>query len=108
MGLAYSKAKPFNSIPGPKAYPIFGNLLLYKFGVFSVENYPDVLNKLHLEYGPICRENIGGKTIVHIFDPEDARTIFANEDKSPLIVPLQETAQQYRKLREMSLGLGNM
>lgn len=105
---AYSKAKPFNSIPGPRSYPVFGNLLSYKFGKFSIENYPAVLNKLHQEYGPICREKIGGRTVVHVFDPEDARTIFANEDKSPLIVPLQETAQQYRKMRQMSLGLGNM
>ena len=32
-----------------------------------------VLLDMYREYGPLVKENIGGKIIVHVFDPEDIK-----------------------------------
>ena len=44
---------------------------------------------------------------VHVFDPDDIKTVYASEGKWPIIPPLQETTAMYRQQKEMSLGLGN-
>ena len=44
---------------------------------------------------------------VHVFDPEDIKTVYSIEGKWPIIPPLQETTAMYRKQKSMSLGLGN-
>lgn len=54
------------------------------------------------------RQDLGTSTVIHIFDPEDIRTVYTNEGTMPHVVPLQETAQLYRQARDMSLGLGNV
>lgn len=68
----------------------------------------EVLHHLYKTYGPIVREKLGSSSLVHVFDPDDARTIYQNEGKMPHVVPLQETAQLYRQQADMSLGLGNV
>jgi len=62
---------------------------------------------MYLKYGPLVKENIGGKVILHVFDPEDIKTVYSQEGKYPVVPPLQETTQMYRAQKEMSLGLGN-
>ncbi|XP_054276471.1 probable cytochrome P450 CYP44 [Macrosteles quadrilineatus] len=99
--------RSFRHIPGPISLPVIGTLYLYKLGIFNVLKYHEVLQHLYEKYGPISRENIGSSTLVHVFDPDDARIIYQNEGKMPHVVPLQETAQLYRQKAEMSLGLGN-
>ncbi|KAG8306073.1 hypothetical protein J6590_055978 [Homalodisca vitripennis] len=74
---------------------------------FDVLQYHEVLQRLYETYGPIVREKIGSSTVVHVFDPDDARTIYRNEGKMPYVVPLQETDKLYRQKAEMSPGLGN-
>ena len=81
--------------------------------------------ELHDNYGNIVKENLGaGKGyVVHVYDPgklyflfhfefvenlEDSRTVFQSDGKNPHIVPLQETTQQYRKMRGQNPGLGNL
>jgi hypothetical protein len=46
--------------------------------------------------------------IIKTLQPDDARTVFTADGKYPHIQPLQDTAQLYRAMRNMSLGLGNM
>ena len=46
-------------------------------------------------------------SIVHVFDPEDIKTVYSIEGKWPIIPPLQETTAMYREQKNMSLGLGN-
>lgn len=127
-----SDAKPFSAVPGPRGVPVFGNLLDYKLGIksflrgdfekngqqvlqffiftgpYSVDKYHEALLEIYKKYGPLVRQRFGGRQMIHVFDPDDARIIFANEGKMPNIVPLQETAQMYREMRDLSLGLGNM
>jgi len=58
-------------------------------------------------YGPLVREQIGGKAVVHVFSPDDIKTVYSVEGKWPVIPPLQETTAMYREQKDMSLGLGN-
>ncbi|XP_046687303.1 LOW QUALITY PROTEIN: probable cytochrome P450 CYP44 [Homalodisca vitripennis] len=100
--------RSFKNIPGPFSLPVVGTLYLYKLGFFDVLQYHEVLQRDCYEtYGPIVREKIGSSTVVHVFDPDDARTIYRNEGKMPYVVPLQETDKLYRQKAEMSPGLGN-
>uniref|UniRef100_A0A1I7XIM4 Cytochrome P450 n=1 Tax=Heterorhabditis bacteriophora TaxID=37862 RepID=A0A1I7XIM4_HETBA len=39
---------------------------------------------------------------------EDARTVFSADGRQPRIVPLQETTREYRQMRKMNPGLGNL
>ncbi|CAG7828568.1 unnamed protein product [Allacma fusca] len=100
-------AQDFTCIPGPVSLPFVGNTYLYKLGIYSVFQYHKVLQTLHAKYGPVVREKIGNRTIVHVFDPDDVKTVHSIDGKMPEVPPLQETTQIYRQKRNLSLGLGN-
>jgi len=99
--------KGFLDVPGPPTLPLVGSALLYRFGDFKKTQYHEALRGMYLKYGPLVKENIGGKVILHVFDPEDIKTVYSQEGKYPVVPPLQETTQMYRAQKEMSLGLGN-
>ena len=101
--------KPFTSIPGPKVYPLIGSLGSYMpFGPYNRLKYHEALADMHRQFGPIVKEQIGPeKEVVHVFDPEDIKTVYANEGPHPEIPPLQETTAIYRAQKKMSLGIGN-
>jgi len=100
--------KPFAAIPGPKSYPVIGSLGQYLFGPYNRLKYHEALSSMHKEFGPLVKEKMGpGKDIVHVFDPEDIKTVYANEGAHPEIPPLQETTAMYRAQKNMSLGIGN-
>ncbi|XP_026274722.2 probable cytochrome P450 CYP44 [Frankliniella occidentalis] len=106
--LQVSKVLPFEDIPGPSRIPLWGNLLQYKLGIYKWNQYHKVLHKLNEKYGPIVREDLGPYyTVIHVFDPDDARTVYAAEGRSPVIRPLQETVKLYRQKKNKSPGLGN-
>ncbi|XP_046406719.1 probable cytochrome P450 CYP44 isoform X2 [Ischnura elegans] len=102
------KVKKFSEIPGPFRLPVLGNLYLYKLGIYNPLKYHEVLKDLFKRYGPLVRQDIGMRSIVHVFDPESVRAVYEGEGKSPHVEPLQETVMMYRKQRNISLGLGNM
>jgi cytochrome P450 len=54
----------------------------------------------------VVKENFGDRTVVHVFEPEDIKTVYSYEGKYPVIPPLMETAGIYREQKGMSLGLG--
>jgi len=51
--------------------------------------YHEALLAMHRRYGPLVRERIGRKTIVHVFSPDDIQTVYAAEGKWPVVPPLQ-------------------
>ncbi|CAH1791274.1 unnamed protein product [Owenia fusiformis] len=108
VNVEYDNAKPFSDIPGPRGLPVFGTLFQYTRGPYTIDTYPDALIDRYKEYGPIFKETIAGNTIVHIFDPEEIKKLYAIEGKTPHVPPLLETMQMYRKYRDMSPGLGNV
>ena len=99
--------KSFSSIPGPLALPLVGSALQYRLGRRGKEHYHLALGDMYREYGPLVKEKIGAKEVVHVFDPEDIQRVYSVEGKWPVIPPLQETTAMYRAQKEMSLGLGN-
>ena len=50
----------------------------YIFGPFDRLKYHHALTSLHNEYGPIVKEDLGGREIIHLFDPEDIKTVSIN------------------------------
>jgi len=74
-----SNLKSFTSIPGPLSLPVIGSTLNYRFGARKKTHYHLALLDMFKEYGPLVRENIGGKTVVHVFDPEDIKTVYSAE-----------------------------
>jgi Cytochrome P450 len=73
-----------------------------------VDQYHKVLQQLNNQYGPLVKQQLGSETVVHVFDPDDVKTVYLAEGKWPQVAPLQETVQLYRKKRGLSLGLGNL
>jgi hypothetical protein len=68
-------ASALASIPGPQQYPIIGSLPSYWSGKYDRFKYQKVLHSLNQEYGPVVKETFGDKTIVHVFHPEDIKTV---------------------------------
>ncbi|GMR60196.1 hypothetical protein PMAYCL1PPCAC_30391, partial [Pristionchus mayeri] len=108
--IAALSVKTLSEIPGPASFPILGAVTNYKFGRKAVENYHNDLISMQQKYGDIFKEKLpfGAGYRVHIFKPDDARTLFTSDGKKPYIVPLQSTTQKYRQLRGMNPGLGNL
>ena len=77
-------------------------------GLKKLSDYHHEVCRLHQKYGSVVREVFGSQTLVHIFDPDDIKTVYDNDGKMPYIPPLQETSQFYRKKESISPGLGNM
>ena len=75
-------------------------------GVIDIHKILETLKQWHHQYGSVVKETMLGHTVVHVFDPEAIRTVYANEDKWPHIEPLAETTRLYREQSGMSPGLG--
>ena len=71
----FYSSKLFFIFLGPAQYPIVGNLPSYWLGKYDRFRYQKVLQSLYREYGPVVKENFGDRTIVHVFDPEDIKTV---------------------------------
>ena len=86
---ATAAVKQFSSIPGPPSLPVVGTSLMYKLGSRDKEQYHLALMDMFRRHGPLVRENIGGKTVVHVFDPDDIKNVYSVEGKRPVVPPLQ-------------------
>ncbi|KAG8201508.1 hypothetical protein JTE90_011184 [Oedothorax gibbosus] len=83
---ALDRARSFNEIPGPKAFPLMGNLFRYLplVGEYSKSEWHESQLKKFERYGPIVREEIApGYYMVHLFDPKDMEVVSRNEGKNP-------------------------
>jgi len=90
------------------------SIILLTYTVFTyavdkgrISRLQDTILEHYRRYGPIYRETIAGETVVHLLSPDYVQTVYQNEGKIPHIVPLLETASMYRRLRQMSPGLGH-
>ncbi|CAI4227491.1 unnamed protein product [Auanema sp. JU1783] len=95
--------KTVNEIPGPKRVSFLQRR-------HDVKNYFNYLLELNETYGDIVKEEFAfsSKPVVHVFSPEYAEKVFRTDGNQPHIVPLQETTKNYRTMRGMNPGLGNL
>nr|CAD7456203.1 unnamed protein product [Timema tahoe] len=85
------------------------NPLYHKLdGYYQVSQYHKVLAGLYQKYGPLVRQNFGSNPVVHVFEPDDIKTVYMSEGTMPHVVPLQETVQVFREQNKLSPGLGNI
>ena len=76
--------KSFKSIPGPRSWPIIGNLKDYVTKKYDPERLQSCGLKKYAEFGPVVKEKVfGGLSIVWLFHPDDIKTLFENEGKYP-------------------------
>lgn len=83
----WASAKPYHEIPGPKPYPIVGNVvrLLPRVGEYGKLDILRMQEKLQKEFGDIVRISniIGRKDMVFLYDPKLVEKMFRNEGRWP-------------------------
>nr|CAD7588392.1 unnamed protein product [Timema genevievae] len=84
------------------------NIVIFVSGYYQVSQYHKVLAGLYQKYGPLVRQNFGSNPVVHVFEPDDIKTVYMSEGTMPHVVPLQETVQVFREQNKLSPGLGNI
>ncbi|EFA07581.1 probable cytochrome P450 12c1, mitochondrial [Tribolium castaneum] len=103
MPEGWDKAKPFESLPGPKPIPFFGNIwrfLVPKIGDFYGIDFLDLHKIFYEQYGDISiLKGMINDPIVVIFNPKDYETLFRNEGIWPIRKGLQ-SFNEYRKSRK--------
>ena len=81
--------KPFSAIPGPKGWPVIGNMFEAMRGGAMSGQVHKYLAKQHKKYGPIFKEQLGpGYKAVQIMDPADVEQIFRHGGKYPRRIPI--------------------
>ena len=43
--------------------------------------YHLLLGDLHRQFGPVVRSQLAGRTVIHVFQPEDIQTVYSVEGK---------------------------
>ncbi|XP_074037564.1 cytochrome P450 301B1 [Leptinotarsa decemlineata] len=81
------RARPYQSIPGPKPLPFLGNTwrFLPLIGDYEIEHIDKVSEKLYKEYGKIVKlEGLMGRPdMLFVFDPDNIEQVFRQEDILP-------------------------
>eukprot|EP00795_Rhopilema_esculentum_P012775 gene12775-3508_t len=70
----------FDSLPGPKLWPVLGNLEHLKKGVTMTH---EVQLEMVRKYGPVCKDSLLGLRTVIISDPTIGEEIYRAEGKYP-------------------------
>ncbi|KAK3779983.1 hypothetical protein RRG08_028410 [Elysia crispata] len=103
----YDSCLPFSKIPEPRGLPWFGRWLEYKLDYSKVHRRDLILKKLQAEYGDIVKETIAGRHIVHLFHPDYIKQVYDSEGKYPMVPPILESVEMYRRSNDLTPGLGN-
>ena len=102
---ATEDVKPFSAIPGPKGWPVVGNLFGALRGGLLKGEMHKYNESQHLKYGPIYKEKMGpGFEAVNIMDPADIEHVLRNEGKYPQR-SVVEPFLRYREERGKPLGM---
>ena len=100
---ATGDARNFEEIPGPKLWPIIGN-------VKHVRNKPTSMHITLLEackeYGCFYRDNVLGTKMVLISDPQIAEVLFRDEEKWPYRDFNNSFRVFFEERRELGLAKG--
>ncbi|EDV24791.1 uncharacterized protein TRIADDRAFT_25545 [Trichoplax adhaerens] len=103
-------AKPFSEIPGPKLYPIIGNLLtLIKNNGYHQKRPHLLYSSYRQKYGPIFRDKIVNMKLLFVTTPEDFATVFKAEGKYPdrgPTMPWIVYREQRKKAKGVLIGKG--
>ncbi|XP_022096147.1 cytochrome P450 10-like [Acanthaster planci] len=78
--------RPFEEIPGPRLWPIIGNLPDYLTNGFTTEDYHRMWERRYEEYGKeskIVAERVFHRQWVNVYSPATAKQVFAQEGKYP-------------------------
>nr|UOU03261.1 cytochrome P450 3047A1 [Brachionus rubens] len=100
--------KRYEDLPGPKSYPLIGNLLELKIfgGDLDFNPFNKFCLNLHQKYGDLVRWSILGENDLYVFKPEHGKIIFQNEGPSPnrpVVIPWDV----YSKRKNYTPGLVN-
>ncbi|GFR62459.1 cytochrome P450 CYP44D1 [Elysia marginata] len=103
----YESCLPYSKIPGPGGLPWFGRWLEYRLDYSKVLRRDLILKKLRANYGDIVKETIAGREIIHLFHPDYIKQVYESEGKYPRVPPILESVEMYRRVNELTPGLGN-
>ncbi|XP_054286450.1 cytochrome P450 4C1-like [Macrosteles quadrilineatus] len=85
----------YSKFPGPKPYPILGNILEFNY---PKEEITETFKRLSFQYGPVYLLVVGQEHIVCIRDPKLLETVFNNSnaviDKAPMYEMLHPIVNQ--------------
>ncbi|KAK3591923.1 hypothetical protein CHS0354_005143 [Potamilus streckersoni] len=92
---------PIDSIPGPRHIPLFGTIWQYfPGGRFHGMDLKSSMAALYKLYGPVVKESLpAGKTVVHVFHPEDAQTVARVDGRAPIRYAFFMLSQYYKRNR---------
>ncbi|XP_057319460.1 cytochrome P450 CYP12A2-like isoform X2 [Microplitis mediator] len=110
--LSWEQAKPYHQIPGPKSYPIVGNLFKFLPYIGEYGNMPlyEQMKSLNKQYGNIVKLSgvFGRRPSVFLYDPEQCEKMYRLEGVWPMRIAI-ETMCKYRernsKVYKGKLGL---
>lgn len=94
--------RSFNNMPGPKGWPILGDMLNFlrksEFKEIIVE-LKDSFDK----YGPVFKRNFMGTSVVYVKDPKDIEVVIKADGKHPMRPPsaVSTAINKYRKSRKL-------
>lgn len=101
--ISSSSSSSLSEIPQPRGLPLIGTTLaLVAEG--AAPKLHIYIDKRHKQLGPVFQDKIGPISAVFIADPEEMRTVFAQEGKYPRHV-LPEAWLVYNRLYGCSRGL---
>nr|QUF59381.1 cytochrome p450 CYP3047A1 [Brachionus angularis] len=103
-----AKLKTYDEIPGPKGYPIVGNLFSIKElgGEFTTNRFDKFVQELYNQYGELVKWSILGHKQIFIYNPDHAKLVFQVEGQIP-IRPVVIPWQIYSKRKNYPPGLIN-
>ena len=101
-----ASALPFDEIPGPKGLPLLGSLFEFiKEG--GIQNLHNMSAQRFEKYGPLFKDTILGRTLVHLSKPAEVENLLRADGKypnRPELIPLAFL----RKQQNIHLGISQL